>query len=206
MSRRRFCVRPYDDRGASLALALIFITAGSIVLMAVLALADTNIRATIQMNIQATGTAAAEGAANVAINALRKGTFGGSGNCFGASNTLPLPDFYQRPGGTRDSARVTCDLDPTTTTDPIGTPATALLTLDTTATGLLGPTGISVTNPQLTGSTGSLRVTGDVQSNSNIVIQPKVLVVPSGNLTSSGAIRANRACTAGSGLFSPSPT
>jgi hypothetical protein len=30
--------------------------------------------------------------------------------------------------------------------------------------------------------------------------------VPSGNLTSSGAIRANRACTAGSGLFSPSPT
>jgi hypothetical protein len=206
MTRRRFFVRPYDDRGNTLVLALIFVVVGSLVLMAVLALADTNIRATIELNGQADSTAAAEGAANVAINALRSGTFGGSGTCLGVGNTLSLPNFYQRPDSTMDSARVTCGLDPTTTTAPIGTPARALLTLDSTASGLLGPFGISVTNPQLTGSTGSLRVTGDVQSNSNIVVQPKVVIVPSGNLTSSGAIRANQSCTSGSGLFSPAPT
>jgi hypothetical protein len=207
MTRRRFCVRPYDDRGTSLVLALVFITVGSLVVMAVLALADTNLRTTIALSSQDSETAAAEGAANVAINTLRKGSFGGLGNCFGGTNTLPLNSFYQRPDGTQDSAYVTCDLDTTNSTPPIGTPATALLTLDTTATGVLGPFGISVTNPQLIGSTGSLSVTGDVQSNSNIVIQPKSGFVPSGNLTSSGAIRANTGCSGGSGLFSPpSPT
>src|SRR5262249_3151296 len=149
---------------------------------------------------------AAEGAANVAINALRNGTYGGSGTCLGSGNALSLPNFYQRQNGTQDSARVTCDLDPTSTTAPIGTPARALLTLDTTASGLFGPFGIRATNPQLTGSTGTLRVTGDVQSNSNIVIQTKLGPVPSGNLTSSGAIRANQGCTSGSGLFNPAPT
>jgi hypothetical protein len=198
-------MRPYDDRGSTLVLALAFIVVGSLVLMAVLALADTNERATIALNSQADSTAAAEGAANVAINTLRNGTFAGSGTCLGSGNTLSLPNFYQRQDGSHDSVRVTCDLDPTTTTAPIGTPGRALLTLDTTASGLFGPFGISVTNPQLAGSTGSLRVTGDVQSNSNIVVQ-KSLFLPSGNLTSSGAIRANQSCTSGSGLFSPAPT
>jgi hypothetical protein len=206
MTRRRFRTRPYDDRGSTLVLALVFVVVGSLVLMSVLALADTNERATIALNSKADSTAAAEGAANVAINSLRNGTFGGSGTCLGSGNTLSLPNFYQRQDGSQDSVRVTCDLDPSTTTAPIGTPGRALLTLDTTASGLLGPYGTWVTNPQLTGSTGSLRVTGDVQSNSNIVIQPKVIVVPSGNLTSSGAIRASQGCTSGSGLFSPAPT
>ena len=206
MIRPRPCARPHDDRGTSLVLALVFITIGSLVVMAVLALADSSIRTTIALNEDVSDTAAAEGAANIAVNALRDGTFGGPGSCFGAGNTLTLSNFYQRPNGTQDSARVTCDLDTASTTAPIGTPPWALTTLDTTATLLLGPFGISVTNPMLTGSNGSLRVTGDVHSNSNIVIQPKVFIVPSGNLTSSGAIRANRTCSSGTGLFSPTPT
>jgi hypothetical protein len=209
MIRRGFRARPYDDRGTSLVLALVFITVGSLVVMSVLALADTSMRTTIALRNNASEIAAAEGAANVAINTLRDGEYGGTGTCFGGSNTLTLSNFYQRPNGTQDSARVTCDVDPTptSTTAPIGTPSRALLTLDSTPTASLGgPIGISVTNPQLTGSTGSLRVTGDVHSNSNIVIQPKVIIVPSGNLTSSGAIRANRACSTGTGLFSPNPT
>jgi hypothetical protein len=196
-------MRPHDDRGTTIVLALVIVAVGSLVLMSVLALADTNIRATIQLTSQADSTAAAEGAANVAINALRDSTYGGSGTCLGSG--LSLPNFYQRPDGTRDSARVTCDLDSTTTTAPIGTPGRALLTLDTTASGLLGPFGISITNPQLTGPTGSLRVTGDVQSNSNIVVT-KLPLLPSGNLTSSGAIRASQGCSSGSGFFSPAPT
>jgi hypothetical protein len=199
-------MRPCDDRGSTLVLALVFIVVGSLVLMSVLTLADTNERATIALNSKADSTAAAEAAANVAINNLRNATFAGSGNCLGPGNILSLANFYQRQNGTHDSASVTCALDSTTTTAPIGTPTRGLLTLDTTATGLFGPFGISVTNPQLTGSTGSLRVTGDVQSNSNIVVQPKVVVIPSGNVTSSGAIRASQGCTSGSGLFSPAPT
>ena len=206
MTRRRFYERTNDDRGASLVLALTFITVLSLVLMSVLAFADTSMRTTIALRSAADSRAAAGGAANIAINALRTENFAGPGNCFGASNTLTLSNFYPRTDGSLDSARVTCDLDTTNTTAPIGTPPRALLTLDTTATGLLGPFGISVTNPQLTGSTGSLRTTGDVASNSNIVIQPKVLFIPSGNLRSTGAIRANRGCTSGSGLFSPTPT
>jgi hypothetical protein len=201
MNRPRFCPRPYDDRGTSLVLALVFITVGSLVVMAVLGFADTNMLATIKLNDQADATAIAEGAANVAINNLRSGTFTGSGNCLGSGNALQLPMFHQHPDGTSDSARVTCDLDTAGTT---GTPPWALLTLDTTPTGLVGPFGISVTNT--VSGVGSLHVTGDVQSNSNISIQPKVFILPSGNLTSSGAILANQGCTSGSGLFIPTPT
>ena len=206
MTPRRFCSRPYDDRGTSLVLAPVFITIGSLAVMTVFALADTSMKSAIALRSLASEMAAAEGAANLAINTLRDGDFGGPGNCFGASSTLTLSNFYQRPDGSQDSARVTCALDPTSTTAPIGTPPRALLTLDTTASGLLGPFGISVTTTQNT-NPGSLRVTGAVHSNSNIVIQPRIpFVVQSGNLTSSGAIRANLSCSSGTGFYSPTPT
>lgn len=189
---RRFCPRPYDDRGTSLVLALVFITVVSVVVMTVLTFADTSMKSTLALRNQASEMAAAEGAANIALNRLRDDTYTGiDNNCVGGDTKLLLPSFYERPDGTRDSARVTCALD----TGPVGTPASALLTLDKT----VGPIGISVTNPLFTGP-GSLRVTGDVHSNSNIGI------VASGNLTSGGTIRANRGCSPGSGLFSPNPT
>ena len=84
MTPRRFCVRPHDDRGTSLVLALVFITVLSLVLMSVLAFADTSMRSTIALRSQTSETAAAEGAAQAAINALRKGTYNGnSAGCFG---------------------------------------------------------------------------------------------------------------------------
>jgi hypothetical protein len=196
--------RPGDDRGTSLVLALIFVTVGSLVLMAVLALAETNVGATLVMNDHASDTAAAEGAANIAINFLRGGEFAGLGSCLPGGNPLQLNAFYTRPDGkTKDSAVVTCDLD--SKIAPFGTPSRALLTLDPTATsGTNPPVGITVSNG-LSLSVGSLRVQGDVFSNSNIYVQPKVGVT-GGNLTSSGGgtIKAIRACSASS-LFSPAP-
>ena len=213
MIRRRLWARRSDDRGTSLVLALIFVTVGSLVVMTVLALVDTNVRGTIQLSSEANATAAAEGAANIAINDLRKSTFVGlpGTSCFSGATTRFLNGFYTRPDGTKDSARVTCDLDPSSSIAPYGTPSRALQTLDqTAASGTNPPIGISVTNG-LTSSTvvGSLRVQGDVISNSNIYVQPKLIPIiggPSANLTSSGTIRANRACSTGSGLFAPTPT
>jgi hypothetical protein len=194
-------MRRYDDRGTSLVLALIFISVGSLILMAVLAIVDTSMRSTMQLASQDNTTAAAEGAANIAINALRNKSFGGTDMCFDKTVTLSLLNFYTRPDNSKDSARVDCDLDTAGTI--AATPPRGLLTLDPTLTNALGgPVGIAVTNPLASLVTGSLQVKGDVQSNSNIVIQPKVGLLPGSNLTSSGAIRAIRACSSGTGLFS----
>jgi hypothetical protein len=209
MIRRRLWARRCDDGGTSLVLALIFVTVGSLVIMAVLALVDTNVRATIQLTSAASGTAAAEGAANIAINDLRDGTFGGiSGtSCFSGGDPRLLDHFYQRPDGTWDSARVVCELDTANTINPIGTPTQALTTLDTTAPGLLGPFGIWVTNTLGGSAAGSLKVTGDIYSSSNIEVQKSSILIPaSGNLTSSTSIRARLGCTSGSGLFNPPAT
>ena len=81
-------------------LALVFITVVSLVVMAVLAFADTSMRSTIALRSQVSETAAADGAAQAAINALRKGPYNGnSAGCFGATSTMTLNNFYQRPGG-----------------------------------------------------------------------------------------------------------
>ena len=44
MKRAQLCMRPHDDRGASLVLALVFVTVVSLVVMAVLSLADASMR------------------------------------------------------------------------------------------------------------------------------------------------------------------
>jgi len=218
MIRRRLWARRSDDRGTSLLMALIFVTVGALVIMAVLGLVDANVRGTIQLSSEASATAAAEGAANIAINDIGNWTFGGAsgGPCFNPSlptsnggNTRLLANFYQRPDQTMDSAAVTCEWDASAGTSiaPYGTPSRPLLTLDVTATNALNPPfGISVTNT-LSIANSSLRVAGDIFSNSNMVIQPKVLGIgPSLVATSPGTIRAIRACTSGSGYFTPTPT
>ena len=86
MTPKRFCIRPGDDRGASLVLALVFVTVVSLVIMATLTFADTSMRATIALRGNVAQTAAAQGAAQVAINELRTSTYVGTdGNCFGAA-------------------------------------------------------------------------------------------------------------------------
>jgi hypothetical protein len=86
--------------------------------MAVLGLAEAGMRSTLALRDHAAETAAAEGAAEVAINQLRTDGYVGSGNCFGATgNSLPLDGFYPR-SGTSDSARVDCTNDATVTTTP----------------------------------------------------------------------------------------
>jgi hypothetical protein len=193
---RRFCVRPHDDRGTSLVLALVFITVVSLVVMTVLTFADTSMKSTIALRSQVSETAAGEGAAQAAINALRKGTYNGNSvGCFGATSTLTLDNFYQRPNGSQDSARVTCELDPSLGSAPLVMPQHALLTTD--STGLALPLGQVVTG---SGSGSTFRVGGAVHSNSTISLV-------NGNLTASGAITARRSCTiVAGGVFNPAAT
>jgi hypothetical protein len=192
---RRFCSRPYDDRGTSLVLALVFITVVSLVLMSVLAFADTSMRSTIALRSQVSETASGEGAAQLAINALRKGTYNGnSAGCFGATSTLTLNNFYQRPDGTQDSARVTCDLDPSLGSAPVVMPPYALLTID--------PTNGTVPIGQLVtgfGAGNTFQVAGPVYSNSAISLV-------NGNLTATGAITARGTCPTLAGVFTPPAT
>ena len=195
MTGRRCCIRPHGDRGTSLVLALVFITVVSLVVMTVLAFADTSMKSTRALRSQVSETAAAEGAAQAAINALRKGTYNGNSvGCFGATSTLTLGNFYQRPDGSQDSARVTCELDPSLGSAPVVMPQQALLTTDPT-NGTI-PLGQVVTG---FGAGNSLRVAGPVHSNSTISLV-------NGNLTASGAITARRPCLAVGGVFSPAPT
>jgi Tfp pilus assembly protein PilX len=185
--RRRFWPRRYDDRGTSLVLALVFVTVGSLAVMAVLGFADASARGTRLLRDRADEVAAAEAAANIAINNLRKSPYAGSGDCLGTGNKLTLPTFYTRAGGSQDSARVTCALDTNLSGQP-SLPAQSLLTYSSSSSAL----GNTVSG------TGSLRVTGPVHSNSNINLA-------GANLTAS-AITARAACVNVFGSFNPTPT
>src|SRR5262245_7410482 len=135
--------RPRRDEGATLIVALIFTTVVSMVIAVVLSFADTSVRTTLALRDQGAETAAADGAAQVAINQLRLGTYDGTGGgCFqgsGPSNELRLSNFYQAQTGPLGSAVVTCELDPDTSDSsglgygPANTPQNAILTLGSAA-------------------------------------------------------------------------
>ena len=104
---------------------------------------------------------------------------------------MTLNNFYQRPDGSQDSARVTCDLDPSLGSAPIvPCQQQALLTTDPTTAGSVGQvvTGYGAGN--------SLRVTGPVHSNSAISLV-------NGNLMASGPITARQTCLQCSGRVQP---
>jgi Tfp pilus assembly protein PilE len=146
-----------DDRGATLIYALIFVTVIAILAAAVLSLADANLRTTRAVRDQAAQAAAADGAAQVAINDLRNGTYFGppASNCF-ATSALDLQNFYQPPAGSSLSARVECAYDSSLSVRPGATGAGfALLTLPVGA-----QTGLAL---KATGS-GGMAVHGDVGS------------------------------------------
>ncbi|GAA1770912.1 hypothetical protein [Luedemannella helvata] len=128
--------RMADDSGTSLIFALIFITVVAIVMGVVLSFAETNLRTTVAMRAQAARAAAADGAAKVAIDNLRSGSYLGDGNCFGADSQLRMDNFYSeagRSGNVTGSVAVSCAPDEArTSVAPINDsnrPGNALITL-----------------------------------------------------------------------------
>jgi hypothetical protein len=204
MTPKRFCIRPGDDRGASLVLALVFVTVVSLVIMATLTFADTSMRATIALRGNVAQTAAAQGAAQVAINELRTSSYGGTnGNCFGAAASRPLNNFYQRAGGT-DSVRVECTLDPATVLPKGMLPGNALLGLDDIFPGVL------VTKPVLS-PTRRFVTQGNIHSDSLLAFTgPSLNVVANGGApAAAGVVSASNAAPLGCPLVlvtvSPTP-
>jgi hypothetical protein len=174
-SDRLASMRKRDDSGAALVLALIFITVIALAIAAVLSFADTNIRATVKLREQAADVAAAEGAAQIAIDQLRHGNYAGGANCFGGSNQLSLSGYYQPPAATvAQQALVTCTQDSTTSFNSYTTrPTYALLTQPTVTTehGIEvkpnGPGSFVFVDGRVgsaTDITGALHASGDVLS------------------------------------------
>ena len=115
-----------DDSGATLLMALIFITVVALVMGTILTFVDTSLRTTVAVRDAAARAAAADAAAQVAINALRKGTYQGvtGQSCFGSSNSMPLNNFYVPASGGGYSASVACTLDDANSTVGTGVPIT----------------------------------------------------------------------------------
>jgi hypothetical protein len=177
-----------DDRGASLVIALAFITVVAVGVTVTLSFIDTSLRASRAMRDQASYAANADGAAQVAINQIRKGQYDGtSGTCFTGGNSLTLSNLYQPQGGAADSAYVVCALDgPHTATDPNvainsnNKPVNAILTLGTSGS----EDGINV---KVSGGR-TLRVKGPIFSNSTIN-------VPQGTLRTTSSATARGSCS-----------
>lgn len=151
-----------DDRGAAMIYAMLFVTVIAVAVAAVLGLAEANIRATEQLRVQAAQNAAADGAAQVAINELRRGTFvGPEGDCFTSGATLQVPNVTQVQGGGTLSAVVRCERDDDTSVIPsIPTFDYGLLTLPGT-----GEDGITVS---VNGSGASFTVDGSISSTGRV--------------------------------------
>jgi hypothetical protein len=166
----------------------------------VLSFADTSLRTTVAMRDQAAGAANADGAAKIAINALRQGTYSVNtgGTCFSGGSTLTLSNFYQPAGGAPDSAVVTCAQDTTNSAaDPnvaisaANKPGNAILTLGTSG----AEDGI---NLKVSGGR-TLKVHGGIFSNSNIDVEL-------GRLETDTSVAARGACTTGAITSVPAAT
>ncbi|MGE5830809.1 MAG: hypothetical protein ACM30G_20945, partial [Micromonosporaceae bacterium] len=188
MSRRRLAS---DDSGASLVIALTFTTVVAVIVTAVLAFADVSLRTTMTLRGQAAQAAGADGAAQIAINTIRQGTYAGVGNCFGGSGTtLTLSNSYQPPTGPADSAVVTCALDEANSNGQIissqNRPPKAIITLSSNVAkedGLIA---------DIRGPSARMRVDGDIASKTNIRVPHGTLYVPGQTVT------AVNACDSGS--------
>jgi hypothetical protein len=184
-----------DDTGATLVFALIFITVVAVGVGAVLTLVDANLRSTTALRAQAAEAAAADGAANLAINALRRGTYVAGADCFGGGVPLTLSNFYTPQGGTTGSVAVDCEQDvPHSAATPItdtNTPDDALVTLATSGTGI----DIDVKGE---GGDNELYLDGTVFSNSGISVKKGDLYATSisarGNCTGKTSMHPSPSC------------
>jgi hypothetical protein len=172
-----------DDEGAALILVLILVMVISVGLGALLSLADTNLRATVNLRGRAATSADADGAIQAAINNVRNGTFTAAAgtHCFGGSDTLALPDF----DGTT-SAAVGCTADPATvliqcpSLSHCNRPGNAILTLGTVP----GEDGLTIDQP----STSTFQIHGSVFANSSVN-------VVKGSLLTNSSLYARGACS-----------
>jgi len=176
------------DSGATLLMALIFITVVAVVIGAVLSFVDVSLRTTVAMRAQAAQAAAADGAAQVAINTLRASTFraGGTGTCFSGGATLQLANFYQPATGGPYSATVDCALD---TTDSAGSGGVAITAKNRPGSAILTLSRSGAEDGLDLSATGgrTIKVHGRIYSNSNFV----------GNKVETNAeVIARGACTA----------
>jgi len=119
--------RPKDE-GASLLIVLIIVTVVSLVMGAILALADTNLRATVQLRDQTKDNYGADAAAQAAVTQLQNGKLTcndptTAGNATFGNGTTPFYAAVQTQGGPLNAA-ASCSPDKidgaTTTTIPIG--------------------------------------------------------------------------------------
>lgn len=182
MRERTFSWRT-DDSGVSLTMVLIFVTVVAVVIGAVLSFADVNFKTTIQLRLQSETAAAADGAGQIAVNALRKSLYDGTGDCLGTSDTLKLNQFYDSPTGTKTSAAIKCGLDTDLTVSDGGIPISsankppkAILNLSSIDPLVFDPNGHTI------------RVKGSIYSNDDIFVSG------SGRLRATGAIEARATC------------
>jgi len=202
--------RSGGDEGAILVVVLIVLTVLSLGLSALLTFADTGERTTVAMTTQAATMAEANGAVEVAMNALRRGQYNNSPgqSCFGGTDTLTLSNVTPSvTGGAADSAAVTCGAAPGTggsgSLVPITSsnkPGSAVQTLSTSGS----EDGIQVKSLG-GGSSNGLKVHGQVVSNSTVTVTSGKLVVDNGvyatgactlaGITSTPAASCNRGTT-----------
>lgn len=157
---------PRDDSGAALLFVLIIITIAAVFTGAVLSYTDTAFRSTVATRQQAAENASADGAMQVAVNALRKDSFNLlAGQCTAGAASWLLPNFTPAVGtSSAASTLVSCSPDPASggggPTAANASPGNALLTL---GTGIGGEEGISMST-----NAATVRVRGGVFSNSTI--------------------------------------
>jgi Tfp pilus assembly protein PilX len=156
-----------DDGGAALILALVIISVVGLVAVATLSFAFVGVRTTVALREQGADVYNADGAAQVAVNALRKDTFNGAaGQCVTTASAMSLPNFYPgTTGSAASSAYVSCapgaGNGSSSATSANASPGSAVLTLGTAA----GEDGIQVTS-----NAGPVKIRGGVFSNSTIDI------------------------------------
>src|SRR4051794_6984018 len=215
-------VRPDDDRGAILVIAIVVITTVALVTGFVLTQGDGSLRATVALRDVARASYASDGAAQVAINDLRTGYNVGTGEpnpwyytnevgtgCFGydgaagattPKDTLVLDGLVPKQAGDTQSvmsAVVTC-----TPEDATGAQGSAVPINNGNKPGnAILTLGTSTAEDGFTfktnGSGAAFRVRGGVWSNSNIVRSQN------GDLESTQYIRANAGCSPVSAMSAP---
>lgn len=204
---------PRRDDGAILVVAMLVVTVVSLIVGVVLTTGDGSLRATVALREVAGSSYAADGAAKVALNALRTGyspgdpngsllpdsewgfnnSFDGTG-CFGkdssgaAVDTLVLSEFYPPTGGqsAATSAAVTCV--PEDATGARGAPVPITDSNKPGSAVLTLGTGGETGFYSKTLGGNDFRVSGGIWSNSTIVAD-------TGALVSSRSIRAHSGCT-----------
>ncbi|MCW3036382.1 MAG: hypothetical protein JWM17_1694 [Actinobacteria bacterium] len=190
-------LRRLDETGSALILALIFLAVLSVGAAAILALADTSIRATLAVRTQGSTSYSADGAVQAAVNSIRSAR-DANGNLIGVNGAYTTPT-----GGnncptlslTVDgvASQVTCQpTDASGRGTPVNNanndPQYAVLTMATSGTGVFES------------SNNTISIGGDVFVNSSIDLKNSV----TWNVT--GAVKTN-ACleSAGPGTISTTP-